>query len=710
MFLCLLLSFASADDPHREALARYGAGVLKQKRDEFPSAKKQLESAVARDPAAAEPKRALFHVYVDLACYSAAVRTGREVLDRDPDDFKTALALGRVLLEGKQPREAAEVLTKAVASRTLASDASTAVDVYANLATAHERARDFAKAEAVMVSLTTHHTKNVAAIRKSNHWSEREHAVVAGMAWERLGLLRVARALPVEAASAFFEAEKLFSGPGAFPVGAARLNRNLARAFAATGDHAKALEQFRKYLASNPPGLEPLTEYADLLHAAGKDKDAAEEFTRLLATNPRRRGLEWVKLAADIRAGATDPGLARIEFSNWSLRSPDEDLLRVAVAVLHGRDLVIWYDDLASAAQPEDQPKTKPSPAAALAVRGLSDAIRRTPTAAKAFVDFALADAREARPRAFATFEFASWLADRAGQPDRAEAALRAGAFGSWDRVRPLVALLERQRRWRDVVATCTPMLNGRNATPQAIYTAAYAHAELGHGPEALALVERLVRDDRLFAEGKLSVRMQQARVLATIGEAERAVQIAEALFDDAADAGEIRRLRMLLSDCYFAAKADDKAEAQLRAILEEEPDDALALNNLGYHLADRGKKLAECEDLCRRAVERDRDDRRRSGDPAPQSGTYLDSLGWVLFRRGKYAEAKETFARALTLPDGAGDPTIWDHFGDTHFRLGDPKAAKEAWENAAKGYPDTQLGRQGGRLSEVRKKLALLP
>lgn len=290
MFLCLLLSFASADDPHREALARYGAGVLKQKRDEFPSAKKQLESAVARDPAAAEPKRALFHVYVDLACYSAAVRTGREVLDRDPDDFKTALALGRVLLEGKQPREAAEVLTKAVASRTLASDASTAVDVYANLATAHERARDFAKAEAVMVSLTTHHTKNVAAIRKSNHWSEREHAVVAGMAWERLGLLRVARALPVEAASAFFEAEKLFSGPGAFPVGAARLNRNLARAFAATGDHAKALEQFRKYLASNPPGLEPLTEYADLLHAAGKDKDAAEEFTRLLATNPRAAG------------------------------------------------------------------------------------------------------------------------------------------------------------------------------------------------------------------------------------------------------------------------------------------------------------------------------------------------------------------------------------------------------------------------------------
>jgi tetratricopeptide (TPR) repeat protein len=710
MFLSLLLTLTFADDPHRDALTRYGAGVLKQRRDELPSARKSLESAVAADPTAAEPKRALFRIYIDLARYTAAVRTGRDVLELDPDDYKTALALGRVLLDGKQPREAAEVLAKAAASRTLSSDPATAVDVYSTLATTHELAGDLAKAEAALVALTAHHTNNAAGVRKQNHWSEREHALVAGLAWERLGLLRVSRAQPVAAATAFYEAEKLFAGPAAFSVGAARLHRNLARAFAAAGDHTKAVEQFRKYLASGPPGLEPLTDYADLLHAAGKDKDAAEEFTRLLAANPKRRGLEWVKLATDVRAGASDPGLARIEFMNWAMRTPDEDLLRVAVAVLPGRDLVIWYDELAGAASPEDKPKTKPNPAAALALRALSDAIRRTPAAAKGYVDFALADARTGRPRAFATYEFASWLADRAGQPDRAEAALRAGAYGPWDRVRPLVALLERQRRWREVVEACAPLLNGRNASPQAIYTAAYAQAELGNGPEALALVERLVRDDRLFAEGKLSVRMQQARVLATVGEAERAVQIAESLFEDAGDPGEVRRLRLLLSDCYFAAKADDKAEAQLRAILEEEPDDALALNNLGYHLADRGLKLAECESLCRRAVERDRDDRRRAGDPAPESGTYLDSLGWVLFRRGKYAEARETFARALTLPDGAGDPTIWDHYGDTLFRLGETKAAKEAWEKAAKGYPNSQLGRQGGRLAEVRKKLALIP
>ena len=53
---------------------------------------------------------------------------------------------------------------------------------------------------------------------------------------------------------------------------------------------------------------------------------------------------------------------------------------------------------------------------------------------------------------------FAAWISERAGRLDRTEAALRAGAVGSWDRIRPLVSLLERQRRWGDVVAVCHPL------------------------------------------------------------------------------------------------------------------------------------------------------------------------------------------------------------------------------------------------------------
>ena len=203
---------------------------------------------------------------------------------------------------------------------------------------------------------------------------------------------------------------------------------------------------------------------------------------------------------------------------------------------------------------------------------------------------------------------------------------------------------------------------------------------------------------------------MQQCRVLISAGEPQRALNLAESLFDDAANPGEVRRLRVVLSDAYFALKKVDQAEAQLRAILEEDLDDALALNNLGYNLADRGLKLEEAEALCRRACEQDRDDRRRADDPAPESGTYLDSLGWCLFRRGKLTEAKTVFETAVTLPDASYDPTVWDHLGDVRFKLGDAVGAKAAWETAAKGYPDTVTGRQGGRLDEVKKKIGLVP
>jgi tetratricopeptide (TPR) repeat protein len=133
-----------------------------------------------------------------------------------------------------------------------------------------------------------------------------------------------------------------------------------------------------------------------------------------------------------------------------------------------------------------------------------------------------------------------------------------------------------------------------------------------------------------------------------------------------------------------------------------------LALNNLGYNLADQGRKLAEAEEMVRRAVELDRDERARAGIAQAESAAYLDSLGWVLFRKGNLAEAREYLAKAADLSDGAADPTVWDHLGDVCFRLGEKAKAKEAWGKAAGLYENSHQGRQLGRLDEVRRKLKL--
>ena len=116
--------------------------------------------------------------------------------------------------------------------------------------------------------------------------------------------------------------------------------------------------------------------------------------------------------------------------------------------------------------------------------------------------------------------------------------------------------------------------------------------------------------------------------------------------------------------------------------------------NDLGYLYADRGKDLEKAEAMIRKAV-----------DEEPENGSYLDSLGWVLFKRGKVKEAVEPLVKASKA--ATTDATIYDHLGDVYFRLGDHARAKAAWSDAEKiGAKATPPDK---RVPEIRKKLESL-
>jgi len=112
------------------------------------------------------------------------------------------------------------------------------------------------------------------------------------------------------------------------------------------------------------------------------------------------------------------------------------------------------------------------------------------------------------------------------------------------------------------------------------------------------------------------------------------------------------------------------ESEAQFRKVLEIDPDDAGALNYLGYMLADRNLRLEEAEKLIAKALE-----------IAPNNGAYLDSLGWVSFRMGKLDEAETLLRQALSLGRVSRDPTVHDHLGDVCFQKGRLKDAISQWE-----------------------------
>jgi tetratricopeptide (TPR) repeat protein len=236
----------------------------------------------------------------------------------------------------------------------------------------------------------------------------------------------------------------------------------------------------------------------------------------------------------------------------------------------------------------------------------------------------------------------------------------------------------------------------------------AQALAELGRGDEALATLAEMDTRFDWTAEGKLQVKLNRIRILNVLNQSETALTTAKALLAMVSTPAEQTRVRYVLADCYFALDKPQDGERVLREVLDEDPDDVLALNNLGYNLADQGRKLAEAEAMIRRAMALDADRRAREGNPIVESGIYLDSLGWVQFRRGDFVGAKRTFENALSHTEAKADAVVWDHAGDVAWRLKDKDKAVVYWTKAAELYSLRHTGRLHGRLDETKRKLDL--
>lgn len=117
-----------------------------------------------------------------------------------------------------------------------------------------------------------------------------------------------------------------------------------------------------------------------------------------------------------------------------------------------------------------------------------------------------------------------------------------------------------------------------------------------------------------------------------------------------------------------------DLLERDLRAILAREPNNAQALNALGYSLADSTTRYEEAYALIKRALEL-----------SPGDFFVLDSMGWVLYRLGRLDQAEGYLRRALRLRN---DPEVAAHLGEVLWIKGDREGAREVWEEALQTSP----------------------
>jgi tetratricopeptide (TPR) repeat protein len=117
--------------------------------------------------------------------------------------------------------------------------------------------------------------------------------------------------------------------------------------------------------------------------------------------------------------------------------------------------------------------------------------------------------------------------------------------------------------------------------------------------------------------------------------------------------------------------------------LIEIDPNDAFALNYLGYMYAERGIHLPEAVELLTRAVSLD-----------PENGAFFDSLGWAHFRLGQLDKAERNLHTALSLMadgDSAEQAVIYDHAGDVAGALGKSDEAAKHWRRALDLVPENE-------------------
>ena len=153
-----------------------------------------------------------------------------------------------------------------------------------------------------------------------------------------------------------------------------------------------------------------------------------------------------------------------------------------------------------------------------------------------------------------------------------------------------------------------------------------------------------------------------------------------------------------IMGDIYHAKKMDVEAYAAYDSALVYKEDNIGVLNNYAYYLSVERKNLDKAEEMSYRTVKAE-----------PKNGTYLDTYAWILFEKGKYAEARIYIDQALQH-GGTESSVVVEHCGDIYFHCGETDKAVEYWKQAEevskKEVDDKNYARSEQELKLLRKKI----
>ena len=194
-----------------------------------------------------------------------------------------------------------------------------------------------------------------------------------------------------------------------------------------------------------------------------------------------------------------------------------------------------------------------------------------------------------------------------------------------------------------------------------------------------------IVSQARLALPADARLLFLQGLSYSRLGEKDSAVALLEQSL--AMDPDDMNALSTLALE-YDGLKQFEKSDALYERALTIDPESALIMNNYAYSLAERGLQLDRSLVMAEKAVKAE-----------PENASYLDTLGWVYFRLGRYDEAERFIARAINA--GEASAVVLEHMGDVSIKLGKTAQARDYWQQALAKDPTNQT---------LKDKLAGMP
>ncbi|MFI4924205.1 MAG: tetratricopeptide repeat protein [Vicinamibacteria bacterium] len=231
-----------------------------------------------------------------------------------------------------------------------------------------------------------------------------------------------------------------------------------------------------------------------------------------------------------------------------------------------------------------------------------------------------------------------------------------------------LAQIAEETKRYEDAIVRYKAVPDGERAWLAKLRVAAM-YGKLNRVDEGRRWLADL---PAVTIEQRIQVRQAEASLLRESGDNKGAFAVLEKSLAEHPDAPDL-----LYDLAMVAEKVDriDVAEAKLKRVIELKPEDAQALNALGYTLVDRTARTEEGRALIERALKL-----------SPDDPFIMDSMGWALFKLGRYDESLTYLLKAFS---SRPDAEIAAHLGEVLWIKGDRAKAQEVWSAQLKDSPD---------------------